>query len=188
VCGEAVDGREAVKKARQLKPDVVVMDIIMPELNGLDATRQIVGASPSIGVVVLTMSESAELAREVLGAGARGYVLKADAGRELVAAVRSLARHKPYFSPSISRKILGQPEPPSAGDLPDRAPRVRLTPREREVVQLLAEGKSNKKVAAILGISVKTVEAHRANVMQKFTMHSFAELVQYAIRNHLTRA
>jgi DNA-binding NarL/FixJ family response regulator len=188
VCGEAVNGREAVDKARQLKPDVVVIDITMPELNGLDAARQIVKALPSTEVVILTMHESDELAREVLEAGVHGYVLKSDAGRELVAAIHSLTQHKPYFSPRVSQALFGKPELSPLNDLPTAGPRSRLTPRERQIVQLLAEGKSNKEAAGVLGISVKTVEAHRGNVMHKLNLRSFSELVRYAVRNKIVGA
>lgn len=181
VCGEAVTGREAVAKARQLQPDVVVLDITMPELNGLEATRQIRAAVPSAEVLILTMHESEQLVREVLAAGARGYLLKSDAGTALLAAVRALAGHKTFFTSKISQLVVGgylNPERPGQDEV------TRLTPREREIVQLLAEGKSNKEVATALAISVKTAETHRTNIMRKLQFHSMSELVRYAIRNN----
>lgn len=187
VSAEATTGREAVQKAKQLKPDVVVLDISMPELNGLDAARQILKVAPRTEVLILTMHESEELVREVLDAGARGYVLKSDAGRDLVAAVEALRQHKPYFTSRVSELVLegylkGGPRVEQAG-----ATRSRLTPREREIVQLLAEGKSNKEVAVVLGISVKTAETHRTNIMRKLDLHSLSDLVRYAIRNKIVQ-
>jgi DNA-binding NarL/FixJ family response regulator len=186
VCGEAVTGREAVEKAVQSKPDVVVMDISMPELNGLEATRQIVKTAPQTQVLILTMHDSEELVKEVLTAGARGYVLKSDAGRDLVAAVEAVRRRKPFFSSRVSEIVLDgylnkDPDAPE----PKRS---RLTPREREIVQLLAEGKSNKEIAVALNISVKTAETHRANIMNKLGLHSVTELVRYAVRNRIVEA
>ena len=183
ICGEAITGQQAVAKVKQLKPDVVVLDISMPELNGLEATRQILKASPKTEVLVLTMHKSEQLVREVLDAGARSYILKSDAGRDLVAAVQALRQHKPFFTPMVSEMVLegyrtGGTRAKEAGP-----PRSRLTPREREIVQLLAEGKSNKEVATALGISPKTVETHRTNIMRKLDLHSISDLVRYAIRN-----
>ena len=187
VCGEAATGREAVERARQGKPDVVVLDVSMPELNGLEAARQILQVLPRTEILILTMHESEEMARQVLGVGVRGYVLKSDAARELVSAVEALAEHKPYLTPRVSQMVLegylrGEGGLPPAGSLAGR-----LTPREREVVQLLAEGKSNKEVAIRLGISVKTAEAHRGNIMRKLNLHSVAELVHYALRNQIVQ-
>lgn len=184
VCGEASNGREAVEKAAKLKPDVAVLDIAMPLLNGVEATRQILKVSPKTAVLILTMHDSDSLIQEVLGAGALGYVLKDDADRNLVAAVDSLSRRKSYLSSRVTDAagIAGaQPGAESA----DRLSRGRLTPREREVLQLLAEGKSNKEIATVLGISVKTAETHRANIMLKLNIHSIADLVRYAVRNNI---
>lgn len=186
VIGEALTGREAVEFVRKLKPEIVVMDIGMPELNGLEATRQILKDYPSVEVLILTMHESEQLIREVLDTGARGYVLKSDAGRDLLAALESLRRHKPYFTTKVSEMVLtgylrGGPRP----EEPDGAPRLRLTPREREIVQLLAEGKSNKEVATALNISVKTAETHRARIMAKLGLRSIGDLVRYAVRNRI---
>ena len=186
VCGEAATGREAVEQARQLKPDVVVLDISMPELNGLEAARQILRSVPRAEVLMLTMHDAEELARQVVEAGVRGYVLKSDAGRELLAAVESLAQHKPYFTARVSQMVLEgylQGGASAAGLHPES----RLTAREREVVQLLAEGRTNKEVATRLGISVKTAETHRANVMRKLNLHSVTELVRYAVRNRMVQ-
>jgi len=183
VCAEALDGRDAVEKATKLKPDVAVLDIGMPLLNGVEAARRIRKSSPKTEILILTMHESDDLVQQVVEAGARGYILKDDADRILLAAVDAVRNHKPYFSTRVSG--LHDPLSPSADT--SRASRSRLTPREREIVQLLAEGKSNKEVAALLGISVNTAEAHRANIMLKLDLHSVTELVHYAIRNNIVK-
>jgi DNA-binding NarL/FixJ family response regulator len=186
VCAEAANGREAVEKAGQLKPDVAVLDIGMPLLNGVEAKRQIRKLSPQTEILILTMHDSELLIQEVLGVGALGYILKDDADRNLVAAVDALRRHKPYLSSRVSESVSN---PASAdGTAFNPSSRSRLTPREREVLQLLAEGKSNKEVAAILGISVKTAETHRANIMLKLDFHSVTELVRYAVRNKIIQS
>jgi DNA-binding NarL/FixJ family response regulator len=178
-------GREAVEKTKKLRPDVVVMDIAMPELNGLEATRQILKAAPRTGVLILTMHESEQLVREVLEAGAQGYVLKSDAGRDLVAAVEALSRHKVFFTSSVAKIVLeGYRKMGSQADASGEPPSL-LSPREREIIQLLAEGKSNNEVAEALYISAKTVETHRAHIMEKLNLHSITELVRYAIRNKI---
>jgi DNA-binding NarL/FixJ family response regulator len=179
VCGEARTGREAVDKAGELKPDVVIMDFTMPELNGMEATRQIHAALPRTQVLILTMHESEELVREVLAAGARGYMLKSDAGRALVDAIQALADNKPYFTSKVSALVLQGYLNPTTRVNPT------LTPREREIVQLVAEGKSTKEVADKLNISPKTAETHRTNIMRKLNLHSVSGLVRYAIRNRL---
>ena len=179
VCGEASTGREAVAKARELKPDIVVMDFTMPELNGMEATRQIRAALTRTQVLILTMHESEELVREVLAAGARGYVLKSDAGRVLVDALKALADQKPYFTSKISALVLEGYLNPLTRENPA------LTPREREIVQLVAEGRSTKELADRLGITPKTAETHRTNIMRKLNLHSVSEVVRYAIRNKL---
>ena len=184
VCGEATTGRDAVAQSLRLRPDVIVMDLSLPELNGLDATRQILRAVPGTEVLVLTMHHSEELAREVLQAGARGYVLKADADENLIAAVDSLRRHKPFLTPTVTEFVLGDYVRRGNGAQGDFA-RVSVTAREREIIQLVAEGKSNKEAASTLGISVKTVEAHRANIMKKLHLRSASDLVRYAIRNKI---
>lgn len=187
VCGEATDGRDTVAKTRQLKPDVVVMDISMPQLNGLEATRQIARACPSTAVVILTVHDSETLVRRVLEAGARGYVLKSDAGRDVVAAIESVASNKPFFTTAVSELLL-QTFLKAFESREHRKATEPLTPRERETLQLLAEGKSNKEVGAILRISVRTVETHRAHIMKKLDLQSFSDLVHYAIRNSITSA
>jgi DNA-binding NarL/FixJ family response regulator len=186
VCGEATSGREAVEQSRALRPDVVVMDLSLPELNGLDATRQILKEAPDTEVLVLTMHQSEELARDVLQAGARGYVLKADADENLIAAVDSLRRHRPFLTSTVTEFMLDQ-YVRSADAAHDRSP-VAVTAREREIIQLVAEGHTNKDIASTLGISVKTIEAHRANIMRKLHLRSVSDLVRYAIRNKIVQA
>jgi DNA-binding NarL/FixJ family response regulator len=183
VCGEASDGREAVEKATKLKPDVAILDIGMPLLSGVEATRRIRSASPSTEILILTMHESDDLVQQVVQAGARGYILKDEADRILLAAVEAVRHHKPYFSTRLS--AIAPDDLPLPATDGGRPPRARLTPREREILQLLAEGKSNKEVATLLNISVNTAEAHRANIMLKLGLHSLAELVHYAIRNQI---
>jgi len=185
VCGEAADGREAVQLAQKLRPDIVVLDVSMPSLNGLDAARQITKAVPDARIIILTVHQSEEVVREVLLAGAKAYLLKSDAGRELIQAIETLLRDETYFTPFVRSLLLDKyledvPETPLC-----RNSGTRLSPREREVVQLLAEGKSNKEVAGALGISVKTAETHRTNILRKLGLHSLSELVRYAIRNNL---
>lgn len=189
VVGEAVTGREAVEHARELKPDLVVMDIAMPDLNGLDATRQILRELPGTEILILTMHESEQIVREVLDAGARGYMLKSDAGRELLMAVQALRTHRPYFTTKISEMVLtGYLRKGGHDSLPKGVGSGRLTPREREIVQLLAEGLSNKEVAGRLNISVKTAETHRSRIMAKLNLRSVGELVRYAVRNGIVQA
>jgi DNA-binding NarL/FixJ family response regulator len=188
VVGEASNGRDAVKLALALKPDVAVLDLYMPELNGLEATRQIRHDSPQTQVLIFTMHETEHLIREVLAAGARGYVLKSDAGRHLTSAVEALSRNKPFFTAKVSETLLdAYLKSATKPDQEDSAFRA-LTAREREIVQMLAEGRSNKEIANRLSISVKTVETHRATVMRKLGINSIVELVHYAIRNELVEA
>lgn len=179
IVGEAADGRSAVTLAEEVQPDVVVMDVGMPELNGFEATRQILKVRPQIEVLILTMHDGEQLVREVIDAGARGYVLKSDAGRHLVAAVHSLARHQPYFTSEIAARVYAETRQPRRRGRP---PVIGLTPREREVLQLLAEGHNNREVADRLKRSVKTIETHRARLMRKVQVGSLAELVRYAVR------
>jgi DNA-binding NarL/FixJ family response regulator len=180
VCAEAADGRDAVEKAAKHKPNIAILDIGMPLLNGVEATRQIRKASPSTEILILTMHESDDLVQQVVEAGARGYILKDEADRTLLDAVQALSLHKPFFSTRVSEAAVIAD--PSDSAKPSRS---RLTAREREILQLLAEGKSNKEVANVLNISVNTAEAHRANIMLKLDFHSLAELVMYAIRNKI---
>jgi DNA-binding NarL/FixJ family response regulator len=185
VVAEAVDGREAVEKAKRLQPDVIILDIGMPGLNGLDAARQILKAAPKSGILILTMHESEQVVREVLAAGARGYVLKSDAGRDLVNAVEAVGRQRIFFTSSVAQVVLKRSLGRTDGQQPPPTEPVSLTHREREVVPLLGEGKSNKEVADILGISVRTAETHRSNIMHKLECGSLSDLVRYAIRNHI---
>jgi DNA-binding NarL/FixJ family response regulator len=184
LCGEACNGREAIEQAAQLMPDLVVMDISMPGLNGLEATDQIVRANPSIKVLVLTLHDSEDLIRDVLNAGARGFLLKSDSVCELEAAIEALLRNKTYFTSKVSAMVL---EGYLRGGTPFAANRNPLTPREREVVQLLAEGSSTKEVAVALGLAVKTAETHRSNIMRKLHLHSVSDLVLYAVRNNIVQ-
>jgi DNA-binding NarL/FixJ family response regulator len=188
VLAEATTGREAVEAARRLQPDVVVIDLSLPELNGLDATRQILKESPRTEVLVLTMHHSEELVRDVLQAGARGYVLKSDADANLIGAVDSLRRHKPFLTAQVAEVVLDDYLRRGDEQDPGALPRTAVTSREREIIQLLAEGKSNKEAAATLGVSVKTIEAHRANLMRKLHLRSLSDLVRYAVRNNIVEA
>jgi len=183
VCGEASNGREAVELADKLMPNVVIMDLSMPELNGLEATRQIKKSVPNAEILIFTVHETEGLIRDVLAAGARGYLLKADASKHIVTAIEALAAHKPYFTWKVSRTMLDSYLERSRGSADVSSAFNHLTPREREIIQLLAEGRSNKAVSSLLGISVKTVETHRAAIMKKLGISSIAELVRYAIRN-----
>ena len=185
VCGEAVDGRDAVEKARALRPDLALLDVGMPNLNGLDAARQILAFAPRTRVLILTMHESEEVVREVLEVGARGFLLKSDAARDLVSAVEALQRRTTFFTSSVAEMVLNGY---LNRGIDERKPlKDRLTPREREVVQLLAEGKSSKEVAVALDLSVKTAETHRTNLMRKLDLHSVADLVRYAVRNNIVQ-
>jgi DNA-binding NarL/FixJ family response regulator len=174
-----------VEKVLTLKPDVVILDIGMPNLNGLEATRQILKTNPRIKVLVLTLHDSDQVVQEVLNAGARGFLLKTDAARDLVAAVEALRRGKTYFTPKVAAMVLDGYLRRENGTAPGQPARSRLTAREREVVQLLAEGKSSKEVAVVLGLSVKTAETHRSNIMRKLELHSVSDLVLYAVRNNI---
>lgn len=185
ICGEATDGRSAVEKAKQLKPDIVILDVGMPSLNGLAATRQMVQQDPKCKVIVLTITDSDHVIREALDAGARGFVLKSDAARDLVTAVETLQRNRMFFTPRVNDMVLagflgeGRNGSRSVPQLPQ------LTPREREVIQLLAEGKSSKEVASLLDLSTKTAETHRSNIMRKLGFHSIRDLVVYAVKNNI---
>ena len=188
VCGEASDGRTAVEMTRRLQPDIVVMDVSMPELNGFEATRQILAKQPKVEILALSMHESQQMVNEVLDAGARGYVLKSDAGSDLVAAVEALRRHNYFFSKRLGASVQNMEQVASGRNR--RRPKTpgALTAREREILQLLAEGCTNKLVASRLGISVKTAETHRARIMRKLKVDSVADVVRYAIRNGLILA
>jgi len=184
VCGEAVDGWEAVHKAEELKPDLVALDIGMPNLNGLDAAQQILRSNPKTRILFLTIYETEQVAKAVVQIGAKGVILKSDAARELVTAVEALQRNSTFFSRKLKQSVLGID---SRGN--QRSPEKDvLTRRERQVVQLLAEGKSTKEVASVLELSVKTAETHRSNIMSKLGLHSVSELVLYAVRNNIVQA
>jgi DNA-binding NarL/FixJ family response regulator len=185
VVGEAANGREAVEKAYKLRPDVAIVDISMPDLDGLQATRQIREAVPATKVVVLTMHESDQMVRRVLDAGALGYVLKSDLAAHLVKAVKNVSAGKLFLTPRVSAIVLkgflktgNQPDPTEHSQ-------AGPTPREAQIIRLLAEGNANKKIAAELGITIRTVETHRARIMLKLGLHSLAELVHYAIRQKI---
>jgi len=188
ICGEATNGEEAVRQAAELRPDIVVLDISLPGLNGLEATSRILKESPESEVLILTMHHSEELAQQVIKAGARGYVLKSDADQSLIAAVDKLRQHQTFFTSRVAEFVLdsGLRGENTRHGVED--PSKRMTSRERQVVQLVAEARSTKEVASQLGISVKTVEAHRTNVMRKLRLHSVSELVRYAIRNGIVEA
>ncbi len=185
VCGEAVTGRQAVALAKELNPHVVILDITMPELNGLEAARQIRAEVPNAEILILTMHQSEQIVQDVLAAGARGYILKSDAGRDLLTAVNALSEHRAFVASGVAGVVLdGYLRSVAAANEPAGP----LTGREREVIQLLAEGKSNKEIAVALNITVKTAETHRANLMRKLDLHSLSDLVRYAIRNNIIEA
>lgn len=183
VCATVATGRDAVREAEQKNPDVVVLDLSMPDLNGMDATRQILKAAPGTSVLIFSMHETEQLVQEVFQAGARAYVLKSDATEKLLEAVKAVHAGSHFFSSKVTEVIfekflrsVGESKADAAG---------RLSSREREIVQLLSEGKSNKETAAILGISIKTVETHRGTIMRKLHLQSFSDLVRYAIRENI---
>jgi DNA-binding NarL/FixJ family response regulator len=192
VCAEAKDGREAVELASTMNPALILLDIGMPNLNGLEAARQILASSPEMPILILTMHDSDQVVREVLRAGARGFLLKSDAGRDLVAAVEALQLRRTFFTTKVSQMVLegyldrdnpvSREEAKKADDTG-----VVLTGREREVIQLLAEGKTSKEVALALHLSVKTAETHRTNLMRKLDLHSVADLTRYAVRNGIVQ-
>jgi DNA-binding NarL/FixJ family response regulator len=184
VCGEARTGRESVTLAAALLPHVAVLDLAMPDLNGLEAARQITKLSRDIEVLLFTVHMTEALLPEVWAAGGRGYLLKSDAAKHIMKAIECLAQHKPYFSPTVSMAAVDECARAGRASAPRSS--SALTPREREVTQLIAEGRSNKKIATLLDLSVKTVETHRAAVMRKLGVNSIAGVVRYAVRNHLT--
>jgi DNA-binding NarL/FixJ family response regulator len=187
VCAEAEDGRQAVQKAKELRPDVVILDIGMPNLNGLEAARQILRDHPQCRVLILTITDADEIVRAVLAAGARGFVLKSDAARDLVAAVEALQSNKTFFTSRVADMVLGGYLGRGQAATNGKLALPILTPREREIVQLLAEGKSTKEVASYLNLSVKTAETHRSNIMRKLDLHSVSALVLYAVRNNMVQ-
>ena len=186
VCGEATTGREALTMALDLKPDLIVLDVALPEMNGIDVARHVRRDLPSAAVLIVTMHDSDQIVQDAMDAGAKGLVLKAEAGRTLADAVRAIVSGREFFSARVHRAagreiIDGDPR------LHHRKPAL-LTSREREVLQLLAEGQANKEVATALGITTKTAETHRARIMAKLEVHSMSELVRYAIRNSIIQA
>ena len=182
VCAEASDGNECVALASETRPDILIMDLSMPGLGGVDATIQIRKLLPQIEVLILTMHESDRLAGQALRAGARGYLLKGESEDKLMEALEALSRHQPYFSPSVSETLLqGYLHSEPTHDL------KQLTPRERQIVKLVAEGKSNKVIASVLNLSIKTVETHRSAAMHKVGAKSAADLTLYAARNDLVQ-
>ena len=179
IVGEAGNGREAVELAEHLRPDVVVMDVAMPELNGIEATRRLASSVPHARVVALSMHKDSVYVREILRAGARGYLLKDSVAADLVSAIRAVASGEGYLSPAVSNAVLDDYRRHVTN------PIDLLTSREREVLQMLAEGKTNKEIAVVLNLSVYTVDAHRGRIMEKLNVHSINELVRFAVRNGL---
>ena len=184
ICGEASNGTEAVEKAAQQQPEVVILDIGMPEMNGVLATVRIREVAPHARVLVLTMHNGEEVIQSCLEAGAHGYVLKSDAERDLISAIQALVQHKTYFTESATNVVLENLRDKQR-DGTEETSGERLTSREQEIVQLLAEGRSNKEVAASLGIATRTVESHRANIMSKLHLGTFSDLMRYAIRKKI---
>jgi DNA-binding NarL/FixJ family response regulator len=186
ICGEAVDGREAVTKCRQLKPDLLILDICMPKLNGVDAARQILQARPTQSILIVTDVDSEEVIRECLALGVRGWVWKSDGCDDLILAIEKLQNHGTFLTPSVAELVLSS-YLRKAHNRPAETTVARLSPREREVVQLISEGSTTKEVASILHMAVNTAETHRNNSMRKLGIHSIAELVLYAVRNNIVQ-
>jgi DNA-binding NarL/FixJ family response regulator len=186
VCGEATTGREALTMALELKPDLLVLDVALPEMNGIEVARHVRRDLPSAAVLIVTMHDSDQIVQDAMDAGAKGLVLKAEAGRTLADAVRAILSGREFFSARVHRAA-GREIIDGDARLHHRKPSL-LTSREREVLQLLAEGQANKEVATVLGITTKTAETHRARIMAKLEVHSMSELVRYAIRNSIIQA
>jgi DNA-binding NarL/FixJ family response regulator len=188
ICGEAEDGEIAIQKAEELLPDVVVLDVTMPKMNGLEAARQIRKKLPNVRVVMFTVHDTGEMVREILDAGAHAYILKSDASSQLAAAIEAAAQKDLYFSSGVSEivmdSLMNSYEPKDNENHSD----IPLSDREIDIVRLLANGKSNKEIATDLFISVRTVETHRRTIHKKLGISSLAELVRYAVRHHLIRA
>jgi len=187
ICGQARDGREAVQMSATLKPDVVILDVGMPSLNGLDAARQILELNSQTRILILTMTDAEQLAQAALDAGARAFILKTDASRDLVTAVEALQANGTFFTSRVREMLTGRLLAHNRRSSDRDLTLSTITPREREIVQLLAEGRTTKEVAALLKVSVKTAETHRSNLMRKLKIHSTSELVLYAIRNRIVQ-
>ena len=188
ICGEAHTGAQAVALAKQHQPDIAILDISMPELNGLEAAKRIRTVAPKTEILILSVHYSDHLIREILRAGIRGYMVKTDSDRDLITAIETLSKHKPFFTTCATELILTHSQRAGAHGTAPTDLGDRLTTREREIVQLVSEGKSTKEVASLLGISVKTAETHRANIMRKLQVHSVTDLVRYAVRNEIVQA
>lgn len=188
IVAEAKDGKQAVAKVLELQPEVTLLDIQMPLLDGVAAARQITASGSKTRILILTMHESDQAIRAMLDAGVRGYVLKSDAARDLISAVEALRNNKTFFTSKIAQMILDGYLRRGEASPGDEAKATRLTPRQREIVKLLAEGKSTKEVATALKLSLKTAETHRANIMERLNFHSVSELVRYAVRNNIIEA
>ncbi len=187
ICGECASGKEAVEQAKRLKPDVAVLDIRMPDLSGLEATQQIRKLVPKTQILILSMDESERAVRELLDAGARGYVFKSDVDRELVLAVQRLSQGEFFFTPRVAEMLLTKGFLEPSGKTRSEETGEPLTARQRQIAGMLAAGKTNKEVAAALGISVKTAETHRASIMRRLKLDTFSELVRYAVRNDMIK-
>jgi len=185
VCGEAITGSQAVAKAQELKPDIAILDISMPELNGIEAAKRIRKMCQKTEILVLSAHYSDQIVRDVMEAGIRGYLVKSDSGRDLSTALDNLATHRPFYTSSVSDIMFDEGR---SGAMAPARTKSRITSRENEIIQLLAEGKTSKDIAVFLNISVKTVETHRANIMRKLELHTVTELVRYAIRNSIVEA
>jgi DNA-binding NarL/FixJ family response regulator len=188
VCAEARNGHEAVLKCQQLKPNIAILDFNMPELNGLEAAKRILKLSPQIETLILSVDHSNQLIRDLLNAGVRGYILKSDSDRDLIAAVEALENHRPFFAICATELMLNSKRghmefSSSSGNWEEP-----LTSRELELLQLIAQGKNSREAASVLGISTKTADTHRANLMRKLQIHSVTDLVRYALRNHIVSA
>ncbi len=179
VCGEASDGQQAVEMAAELKPDIIIMDLTLPRISGLEAIRRISKTQSGVAILVLSIHDSEQMIRESVLAGAHGYVLKTDGAKPLLEALDAMGRHEPYYTPRATEILVQELR---GRRQPDGDP---LTARERQILELIAEGKGSRDIGALLGIASKTADVHRANLMRKLNLHSVSELVRYAIRNNI---